>query len=180
MSDTGDSTSETSTDTSTSTESSETAKPDLEAELNKWKAEARKHETRAKENAKAVKELEALKASQMSETEKAIAEAVNKAKNDWKMESGSKLALTEFKAKASSRLEASKIDALLSGLNVNAFLDEEGEPNSVAIDAFLETFAPPPKSTSTNFGQGAVGGGSAIPLNSDDLTQAVFNLFTKG
>ena len=177
MSDTSDSTSETSTDTTTDTTKDETAKPDLEVELNKWKAEARKHEDRAKANAKAAKELETLKASQMTDTDKAINDALAKAKNEWKMESGSKLALTEFKAKASSRMEVQKIDALLSGLNVSAFLDEDGEPNSVAIDSFLDTFAPP-KSSSTNFGQGAQG--TALPLNSDSLTDMVKSMFMEG
>lgn len=162
---------------------SEPAKtPDLQVELDKWKAEARKHEDRAKANAKAAKELETLKASQMSDTEKAISDAVSKAKNEWKTETGTKLALTEFKAKASSRMDEAKINALLPGLNVSVFLNDEGEPNSEAIDSFLNTFVPP-KSSSTNFGQGAQGTGgqgSAVPLNSDDLTQAVFNLFSKG
>ena len=40
-----------------------------------WKAEARKWETRAKENKAAAEELEQLKASQMTELEKAQAEA---------------------------------------------------------------------------------------------------------
>jgi multidrug efflux pump subunit AcrA (membrane-fusion protein) len=43
------------------------------AETAKWKALSRKHEAKAKENADAAKELAALKASQLSETEKLAA-----------------------------------------------------------------------------------------------------------
>lgn len=151
---------------------------DLEAELAKWKADARKHEARARENAKALKELETLKQSQMSETERAISEAVSKARKDWQTEASAKLALTEFKAKASGRFAEDKLDLVMSSLNVSAFLDDDGEPNSKAIDDFLDGIAPA-KGATTDFGQGARGNGmgNATPLNSDALAEAVNNLF---
>lgn len=45
---------------------------DWKAEAEKYKALSRKHETRAKANAKAASELEQVKASQLSEQEKAV------------------------------------------------------------------------------------------------------------
>jgi hypothetical protein len=53
-----------------------TAEPgnDLADQLAHWKAQSRKHETRAKDNAKAAKELADLKAAQMTESERIQAE----------------------------------------------------------------------------------------------------------
>lgn len=50
------------------------ATPDPSAEVEKWKAQARKNEERAKANAAAAKELAELKAAQMTESEKLAAE----------------------------------------------------------------------------------------------------------
>lgn len=57
------------------TEQPESTEPDWKAEAEKWQGLARKHEGRAKQNSTAAKELEALKASQLTDQEKAVAAA---------------------------------------------------------------------------------------------------------
>ena len=69
-------TAETATTDAPATEApAQTETVDWQAEAEKWKAQARKNEERAKTNATAAKELETLRASTMTEQEKAVTEA---------------------------------------------------------------------------------------------------------
>jgi hypothetical protein len=63
----------------------------LQAELDKWKTQSRKHEERAKANAAAQAELDKVKQSQMSEQEKAVAQARAEAKAEGKAEAVAEL-----------------------------------------------------------------------------------------
>lgn len=63
-----------------------------------WKAQARENEKRAKRNASAAKELEKLRASMMSETEKAVDAARAEGRKEATSASGQKLAAAEIKA----------------------------------------------------------------------------------
>lgn len=62
-------------DTETGTEAQEEQTTDPAAEVEKWKALARKNEARAKENADKAKRLDELEEAQKSETEKLVARA---------------------------------------------------------------------------------------------------------
>lgn len=152
----------------------------LKAQLEDWKSQARKHETRARENSDAAKRLKDLENSKLPEQDKAIAEAVGAAEAKWRNEMNTKLVTTEFKAKALPRFgDEAKLNAIMPGLNVSAFLDEDGNPNSKAIDDFLDGIAPKPtEPQGFDFGQGARGNGqgNATSLASDDLTKQVMRL----
>lgn len=153
----------------------------LKAELDNWKANARKHETRARENADAAKRLKDLETSKLSDQEKAIKEAVDAAQNSWRSEMNTKLVTTEFRAKALPRFggDEAKLNAIMPGLNVSAFLDDEGNPNSKAIDDFLDGFAPKPTAPQGfDFGQGARGNGegNAQSLAGDDMSKNILRL----
>lgn len=148
---------------------------DWKAELDKWKADSRKHERNSRTLAK---ELDDLKKASMTDQQKAIAEAVDEAKKGWNTEMGSNLALTEFKAKAETMLGKDKVTALLPTLKVDAFLNDDGQPDSDAIDNFLETIAPPKQTNTFDFGQGARGNGqgNAQSLADDPFAKEIFKL----
>ncbi|MFZ3556465.1 MULTISPECIES: hypothetical protein [unclassified Streptomyces] len=96
-----------------------------------WKAEARKWEDRAKANKTAQDELAALKASQMTEQEKAVAEAEAKGRTAAASEYGQKLAAAELRAAASAAgLDLGEAADLI---DVSRFVGEDGEVNTAAI-----------------------------------------------
>jgi len=138
----------TGTNATTTTDATDTA-----AELAKWKALAQKHEERAKANHSAKLELEKLQAAQMSDTEKAIAEAKAATRAEVLAEFGSSLVDAEFKA-ASAGLTLD-LDALLDNLDRAKFLAEDGKPDKVRIGEFVSKLAPAKRSTATDTGQGA-------------------------
>jgi uncharacterized protein (DUF4415 family) len=155
----------------------EEAKPDtgadLSAEVEKWKAQARKHEERAKTNADAAKKLADFEAQHMTDTEKAIAVARAEAKAEALAESGGKIARAEVKAAAAGRLDSDALDALLEGLNLAVFLDEAGDVDPAKVSGFLDRIAPKADDEKPfpDLGQGARGGD--VALNSDPLTKAL-------
>lgn len=183
MSDASDSTLNSDTnDSNSNSDSNNNSSNDLAAqleslknELETWKTEARKHERRSKE---AVKELNTLKTSQLSDSDKAIQDAVNKAKGDWTKEFGSRLAQSEFKVAAKGRMDDKQLDNLLSALNMSQFVNDDGEPDAKGIADFLDGIVPKSdnKKTGTlDLGQGprGSGNGNAISLNDDELARQV-------
>jgi hypothetical protein len=113
----------------------ETETVDWKAETEKWKAQARKNEERAKSNASAVKELERLKASQMTETEKAVAEAEARGRAAGQTESGKRLVRAEFRAAAAGRVDKEALNAYLEDVDLSRFVGEDGEPDLKAIES---------------------------------------------
>ena len=69
---------------------------DLSAEVEKWKSLSRKNEQQAKANAQAAKELEELKRSQLSETERLIQQAKEETQRSVKQEFAQKLVDAEL------------------------------------------------------------------------------------
>lgn len=137
----------TSDETTATTEATDTApaeKPetgtDLAAELEKWKAQARKNEERAKANAAAAKELEQFKKAAMTEQERAIAEAREAARLEVLAEVGSRLVDAEVKAAAAGR--PVDVDALLDGLDRRRFLTDDGQPDVDRIVEWVDRIAP--------------------------------------
>lgn len=139
-------TGDTPTETETETQSTETGDTPtietLQAEVEKWKAQSRKHEQRAKDSAGAQKELDALKAQHMSETDKAIAQAKAEARTEALAEAGAKIARAEFKAAVGERLDDDGFDALLEGLDLKAFLDDNGDVDTSKIRSFVDRVVP--------------------------------------
>lgn len=144
---------------------------DLTAEVEKWKAAARKHEDRAKANAKAVTELEQLRQQTMTDTERAIETAKAEARQSVLGEVGGKIAAAEIRAAAAGRMAPEQLDTLVAGLNLGSFVGDDGEVDRDKVSAFIEGIAPkqePQASTGFDLGQGARGGND-LALNGDPL-----------
>lgn len=158
---TADDTSTTTATETTGTDDTSTS-PDLQAEIEKWKALARKHEDRAKANGSAAKELEELKAKTMSEQEKAVAAAKAEGRTEALKESAVRLVDAEVRAAAAGR--KIDVDTLLEGLDRSKFLTEEGEPDTKTIVAHLDKLAP--TDGRVDLGQGTRGsGGDSTDFN---------------
>jgi hypothetical protein len=148
---------------------------DLQAEVDKWKALARKHEDKAKANSSAAKELEQLRAAQMTETELAVAAARAEGLAEGTKAIAVKLVAAEMKAAAAGRLEADQLNTLLEGVNQMAFLDDAGDVDVDKVSKFIDGVAPAPKTDDQpagfpDLGQGASRGGrDQTPLGSDPL-----------
>lgn len=148
---------------------------DWKAEAEKFKAIARKHEDRAKTNAQAIKELDQLKAASMSDLEKAVAEAKAAARTETLREVGGALAAAEIRAKAAGRLTDEQVANLIEGLNLAAFIDDEGQVDPAKVAKFVDGIAPQPTEAEAptrsflDLGQGARGGREHMALDSDPL-----------
>lgn len=117
------------------------AAADLAKEVEKWKAQSRKHEERAKANAEAAKRVEELERQNMTELEQAVAKARDEATATVRAEMGASLAAEAIRAAATGRV--ADVDALLEGVNPAKWLDENGSPDRDAIAAWIDRVAPP-------------------------------------
>lgn len=90
---------------------------------------------RTEKNALA-KELEAIRKSTMSETEKAVAEAEARGRTTATQEFGKRLAQSEIRAAAAD--SAADLAGVFDYLDLARFVGEDGEPDSKAIKAFVE------------------------------------------
>lgn len=113
-----------------------------EVDQTDWKAEARKWETRAKDNHKARLQLEETQRAAMTEAERAVAEAEAKGRQSAQADYGQRLAKSEFAAAAARRNPGFKIADVLDDLNLGRFLGEDGEPDTKAIEKAVERFVP--------------------------------------
>jgi hypothetical protein len=158
-----------STTTDTTTTSTTTTPPtepatDWKAEAERYKAEARKQETRAKANAEAAKELARVRSSSMSDQEKAVEEARQAARQEILNELGADLVDSAIKLAVGDRL--ADVDALLEGLDRSKFLGEDHRPDAKKIAAWVDRLAPADgkaRQTSTpDLAQGARGQAPAL------------------
>lgn len=109
------------------------------AEETDWKAMARKWEKLAKENSKATEELDKLKKSQMTEQEKAVAEAKAAGASEASKTYGSRLAAAELKAAAAAKgINLSALDGLI---DASRFVGEDGEVDTAAISKAVDKIA---------------------------------------
>ena len=172
-------TAETATTDAPATEApAQTETVDWQAEAEKWKAQARKNEERAKTNATAAKELETLRASTMTEQEKAVTEAREAGRLEAFAEASVELVDAAIAREAGTRLTDAQLTALTGGLDRKAFLDTNGKVDPTAVKAFVDGIAPAPQEQTTtpphpilDLGQGSRGTPPA--LNSDSLTQTL-------
>lgn len=125
----------------------ETPPPPAQETADDWKAkyeetlkEARKHEDRAKANAAAARELDALKQSSMTEQQKAVEAAKAETRTEVMREVGGKLAHAAIRVAASGR--SVDVDALLEGIDASKFLDDHGDPDTKSIAAWVDRVAP--------------------------------------
>ena len=130
--------------------------PPDRGESEKWKSLARQHETERK---KLEKELEKVRRSQMSEHEKAVAEAE---------ERGRQAATADFATeRAAARIEVALTGvvpdpaSIVEDLNLARYVTNDGQVDAKAVKALVDKFAalspskeePPPRRV-TDFGQG--------------------------
>lgn len=142
-------------------ETAETDTPDPEAtvetetvdEVAKWKALSRQNEARAKENADAKRELEALRKQHESDQERAVREAVDVARAEVMGEVGEGRVADAFRVAVAGR--DVDVDKLLDGVNVSRFLGDDTEPKRDEIQAWVDDFAPVQEPPRLDLGQGA-------------------------
>lgn len=147
----------------------------LLAELEKYKAMARKWEDRSKSNSDAARQAEALKAeldqfrqASMSEQEKLLAKAAKEAEAKGRADAlgavGQRLVRAEFRALAAGAIP--DLDATLDDLNLAKFIGADGEPDTKAIEAAVRRLTPPPPPSAPEAPTTAPG-----PAPRPDLTQ---------
>jgi type IV secretory pathway VirB10-like protein len=137
-----------------------------------WKAEARKWEKRAKENAGAAEELEKHKAAAMSDAEKAVAAAKAEGRTEALKESGAKLARAEFKA----AVAAAGVDLgeALDLIDTSVFVTDKGDVDEDAIKKAVAKFAKlAPKPGAGRSGGDLPGGPGNAPTRPKSLHAAV-------
>lgn len=113
---------------------------DHKSAAEKWKAQARKHEQRAKANAEAAKELAKIKREGMSELDKKVDEAVAAARAEERVKSGVRVARSAFLAAAKGRLADPA--EVVEDINLKRYVDDDGEVDDDAIAALVDKLAP--------------------------------------
>jgi len=152
---------------------------ELRDELNKWKNLSKKNEALDKKNKAAADEHRRQQEAAMSDTEKAIAQARREGRLEALVESGSRVIEATFRAIAKDRLAETSVNKLLESIDRRTFMDEEGNVDTDAIAAFVDSIAPPPPKQEDespkdprwpDLGQGRVG---TPPLNDSGLERAL-------
>lgn len=108
-------------------------------------AERKAHREAVKRAEAAERKLQAEARKNMDATERAIAEAresgAEEARKEEAKKFGSKLVAAEIRAQIGGRMEAPRVQALLEGLNLPAFLDEDGEVDEAKVKSWVDTVA---------------------------------------
>lgn len=107
---------------------------DWKVEAEKWKEMSRRTESA---NAKALKELEQLRIAQMSESEKAIAEAEKRGRDMALVEMRGDIARAKLQAQAAGKV--ADVDALIELVDISKLITESGVDDG-AIAAVIERF----------------------------------------
>lgn len=122
------------------------AEMSTEQQLAYWKAQARKHETVAKQRRdydQIRTELDQVKASTQTETEKAIAEAKTAARTEVLIELGSKLVDVHVAAAVTGgRLTQDQADAFLESVDRTKFLTDDGDVDTDKLASTIGKFSP--------------------------------------
>lgn len=112
---------------------------DWQAKHKEAVAHSREWEKRAKENSKAADELEKVRQQNMSEQEKAVAEAETKGRTAAASEYGAKLAAAEFRAAVG--LAGIDLGEAADLIDTRQFVGEDGEVDTKAIKAAVAKLA---------------------------------------
>ena len=126
----------------------------LRAELDKWKSMSRKNEQQAKANAQAAKELEEIKKSQLTDTEKLVEQTKEETAAAVRKEFATKLVDAELKSQLHGR--ALTGDAVLS-FDKNQFITDSGDIDTEAIQQWVEANSKQTDVPAPDLGQGARG-----------------------
>lgn len=122
-------------------------------------------------------ELEQIKQAQMSEAEKAIAQAREEGKTEGRREAtdqwSTQAVTAEFKAAFAER--EFDVDTYLESINTAKFLTDDGQINSTAIKELADKLAPKP-TPNTTYVQGQHKTTPPPALNSNALVESVLNL----
>jgi O-succinylbenzoate synthase len=97
----------------------------------------KKYEAERKVRARVERELAQLRASSLSESEKAVEEARAAGRKEGAKQAGVRLVAAEFRAKA-AEARLPNLGPLLDVLDLTRFVDDDGEPDSDAIQAAVE------------------------------------------
>ena len=108
---------------------------DWEAEAKKWQAQSRKHE---KEWKKYSKELDDARQAQMSETEKAVADAEARGRAGAVKDVGQRLAAAEIKAALTGVVPDPSL--LIEDLNLARYVADDGEVDAEAVAVLKAKF----------------------------------------
>lgn len=123
----------------------------LQAEVDKWKSLSRKNEQQAKANVAAAKELEEIKKSQLTETEKLVEQTKSETALAVRREFATKLVDAELK----SALQGRVMDAgALLSFDKSSFVQDDGNIDSDAIQSWVEAHSKPSDVPNPDLGQG--------------------------
>lgn len=137
-----------------------------------WKKQARENERRAKANAKAAEELEQLKASQMSETEKAVAEAETRGRQAALGDIGQRLAAAEIKAALTGVVPNPA--EIVEDLNLGKYVTDDGDVDEDAVKTLrtkYEALAPAKEPAKPPAGQRPKPNLQTVPVGSNGAPQ---------
>jgi hypothetical protein len=120
----------------------------------------------AEKQAKAVqRELEQLRQAQMSESEKAIAEAVARGRTEATTEFGQRLAAAQFVAAAAKRNSDFDAASVLEDLNLAKYVTDAGEPDDKGIASVVERLVPERATNPRPTGDVGLGPRPAAPVS---------------
>lgn len=88
------------------------------------------------------KELDQFKQAQMSESEKAVAEAAARGRSEAITEFGQRLAAAQFVAEAAKRNPDFDAASVLEDLNLAKYVTDDGEPDGKGIASVVERLVP--------------------------------------
>jgi hypothetical protein len=130
----------------------------LRSEVEKWKYLSKKSEEKTKLNDKAVKELDDIKRSQLSDTEKLIEQTREETSQAIRKEYAAKLVDSELKSLLSNR----SIDgSSLLDFDKASFILSDGNIDSEAIQSWVEAHSKTAEPIIPDLGQGARGQNSS-------------------
>lgn len=129
-----------------------------QADLEKVETARKRDEEKVRKANAAQRELDELKRSSMSETERLVAEARADERASVMRELGGSLVDAEVRIALNGRLSPEQSAALLEGVDRGRFLTDDGKPDSKAIAGWVDRVAPaapPAKPPTPDLGQGA-------------------------
>lgn len=126
----------------------------LQAEVDKWKSLSRKNEQQAKANMAAAKELEEIRKSQLTETERLIEQTKEETALSIRREFAGKLVDAELKTQLQGRV----LDAgALLAFDKTSFIGDDGNIDSEAIQSWVDAHSKTTDLPAPDLGQGSRG-----------------------
>lgn len=143
----------------------------LQAEVDKWKSLSRKNEQQAKSNMAAAKELEEIRKSQLTDTEKLIEQTKEETANSIRREYAAKLVDAELK----SQLQGRVLDAgAVLSFDKSSFIMDDGNIDSEAIQSWVDAHSKTTDLPAPDLGQGSRGSNpSKAQIRSRDELQTM-------